>query len=1008
MIEPKHKRTRPTALKTFVDRENFQEAFFQAINRKPEEKYKVLVYYGVGGIGKTALRKQLELKLKERLPKAISASLNLDTSHFRQQDAALASLHQSLKNQYKIQFPTYEIAYSLYWCKVHPDSAKNVEEIPFMQDGSIISEIISALGDMPVVGVAPKIAKVILKGHSTFKTWWTTSGEETLKKLEYMEPKEIEEQLPMFWASDISDYLKQNNKAAVFFVDTYEALWEINRTTGYYVERDAWVRELVLQLPLPENVLWVICGREHLRWNEVDPDWKNYMDQHLVGDLADSDAKYLLQMRGITNTELQEAIVQASAGVPFYLDLAIESYERISNIRQEPLPADFSGTHNDILERFLRYLDRSEKTALEVLSATRFWNRNIFDLLLTNFDTGFPREKFSELMSFSFINEEDSESDELKYTMHQLMRKNLQELQNKKDCHKKHKCLFEHYSKLLPAEGTIGITGDHKIALHEAFYHGQIFMEAADFGNWFYKASQAFTDQAQYVLLIPFCKEFLAFTEEVLGQNHPAVAGTKNLLIILYIALGKYDEAEPLCISALKKSEAVVGGNDPSVAVSVSNMAMLHMLQGKYGAAEHLIPSTLKISKEVLSQNQPVFAAYLMIVPALIYYEQGKLDKAEPLAISALKMTKDALGEDNRLVALSQNTLAMIYLEQNKYDEAERLAVSALEISKKLLGQNHPEFALSQYILTVTYKEQEKYDQAEPHAISALKIAKEVLGENHPFVIICLGMLADLYLDQGKYDEAERHLLHAMKISEEALGHLNPVIAVNLHQSMAILCITQGKYDEAERLLRDDLKTIKEVFGQNYHLIAQLLSLLARLYYDQGKYDESEHFLLRSLKVDKKYRGGNHPNVALSLAKLAQVYETQEKYDKAKRFLFSALKVSGKVQGGDSLDTAIRKNLSKLFHDETERAYDKVERQYISSLRIFKDAGMEENHPEVIKHLNKLAELYRVRGKYDQAEPLYIKALKISEEVLGQNHPDVVTCRNNLAGLYEAQGKKGN
>jgi len=55
--------------------------------------------------------------------------------------------------------------------------------------------------------------------------------------------------------------------------------------------------------------------------------------------------------------------------------------------------------------------------------------------------------------------------------------------------------------------------------------------------------------------------------------------------------------------------------------------------------------------------------------------------------------------------------------------------------------------------------------------------------------------------------------------------------------------------------------------------------------------------------------------------------------------------------------------------------------------------------------LNYLALLYQTQGKYDAAEPLCIRALKISEEVLGENHINVAMSLNYLALLYQTQGK---
>ena len=39
--------------------------------------------------------------------------------------------------------------------------------------------------------------------------------------------------------------------------------------------------------------------------------------------------------------------------------------------------------------------------------------------------------------------------------------------------------------------------------------------------------------------------------------------------------------------------------------------------------------------------------------------------------------------------------------------------------------------------------------------------------------------------------------------------------------------------------------------------------------------------------------------------------------------------------------------------------------------------------------LDHLADLYRAQGRYDEAEPLYRRALKISEKALGPEHPQV-------------------
>ncbi|MBN3924837.1 tetratricopeptide repeat protein, partial [Nostoc sp. NMS4] len=45
------------------------------------------------------------------------------------------------------------------------------------------------------------------------------------------------------------------------------------------------------------------------------------------------------------------------------------------------------------------------------------------------------------------------------------------------------------------------------------------------------------------------------------------------------------------------------------------------------------------------------------------------------------------------------------------------------------------------------------------------------------------------------------------------------------------------------------------------------------------------------------------------------------------------------------------------------------------------------------------ANLYNSQGRYDQAEPLFLQALEIRQQVFGVNHPNTVTVRQNLENL---------
>lgn len=63
------------------------------------------------------------------------------------------------------------------------------------------------------------------------------------------------------------------------------------------------------------------------------------------------------------------------------------------------------------------------------------------------------------------------------------------------------------------------------------------------------------------------------------------------------------------------------------------------------------------------------------------------------------------------------------------------------------------------------------------------------------------------------------------------------------------------------------------------------------------------------------------------------------------------------------------------------------------------------DHPEVAKTLQQMAKIYHSQAKFDQAEPLYKRALEIREKCFGHQNPEVASTLNNLGKLYSDQGR---
>ncbi len=60
---------------------------------------------------------------------------------------------------------------------------------------------------------------------------------------------------------------------------------------------------------------------------------------------------------------------------------------------------------------------------------------------------------------------------------------------------------------------------------------------------------------------------------------------------------------------------------------------------------------------------------------------------------------------------------------------------------------------------------------------------------------------------------------------------------------------------------------------------------------------------------------------------------------------------------------------------------------YVRSLEL-KERQLGADHPNVATSLNNLASLYKLQGRYSEAEPLYVRGLGILFSVLGEEHPN--------------------
>jgi tetratricopeptide (TPR) repeat protein len=224
-----------------------------------------------------------------------------------------------------------------------------------------------------------------------------------------------------------------------------------------------------------------------------------------------------------------------------------------------------------------------------------------------------------------------------------------------------------------------------------------------------------------------------------------------------------------------------------------------------------------------------------------------------------------------------------------------------------------------------------------------------------------------------------------------------------------------GKFHEALPIAQEFLELSEKTLGPDHPDTARSLKYLAMVYLYLRGYAQAEPLFQRALKINEKALGLDHPETASSLNNLAMLYFYTLDYAKAEPLFQRALKIEEKNLAPDHPDSvwdfdnrvmlagiaSTLNNLAMLYLSMDD--YAKAEPLFQRALKI-NEKVLGPDHPRTAWGLNNLGRIHLSIGDYAKAEPLFQRALKINEKALGPDHPDTATSLNNLGELYYSMG----
>jgi tetratricopeptide (TPR) repeat protein len=738
---PSEREQRPSALDVFTDREELIAAFERNLEHKQPQDHRVLVFHGDGGIGKTTLLQKLEQLHRQRCPQALMGRLDLAGADTMPPDLLLYRLMRIFPT---IPFPSFSLALAEYGRRFHPEQVYGSDRQELLQGAGPYADVLvsglEVLGKLSGVELAVNAMKAAATARRQLSDWVKRRAEPWLQRSQSYSEEQLLAQLPLQWAKDFrqalssqldqgwDDAITYNGPPPLIALDTYETLWHsgMGKSGWRRKPRERWLVDLVSELP---EVLWVIGGRDRLSWDEgYDKAWSEACEQHLVGQLSEEDARSFLAKRGIKEPAIVEKILRQAAGVPFYLELETQLYDRTP--AEERTPEVFGGSQQEQIERLLTHLGSSERATLKLLAAFGIWDRELFSQAVTHFATGYPATAAAELGRFWSI----EPIGEGRWQLHNEMAHHLQADERQRDqgtFEAVHRWGFAYFDGPLEGLEAKNIQAEDADRLQRALMHADKIQTAAEWAAWLEKRLNELGDGTIWQLLIAVAERGVQMVQQERGEVDPALAGLLNKQASFLQEIALYKEAENLFRRALAIDDASYGTNHPRVASILNNLAALLQVTNRLEEAEQLMRRSLPIYEASYGTDHPEVAICLHNI-AVLLKTTARLAEAEPLYRRALEIDEASYGVDHPHVAIKLNNLARLLQDSNRFPEAEPLMRRSLAIFEGSYCHDHPMVAFALNNLANLLRDTNRLAEAEALSGRAARIFLASLGMDHP------------------------------------------------------------------------------------------------------------------------------------------------------------------------------------------------------------------------------------------------------------------------------------
>ena len=752
----------------FLDRDCARAAFwerFDAVKNDEEGNFQVIMYHGLGGMGKTSLLRQIEREIDEREEEIIWE--HYDFNDGQDPVVVLRKIVKDLQSRCNFEFPLflYAIYRYLLMCGENPD-APEVENLLDSVPG--VRRAVKLANALPVVNVVSQplewLADALCDSFDALKK---RKIKDQMNQIDRTAKEKLREGIPHIFVQELNANLERaGNPVFVLILDTYERLVNELSDVGTPLENDLWLRDdddgILQQIG---RMVCVLAGREMLKWRDIDKDWDEDVLRQVQIDVLDKDySMLLLEKHGIVESDIKERIIDVTQGMPLYLDVCIDTYRGAKDRNIIISPALFDNKIERLAQRLLSYMSDEEKDVVCLLSCMGKWDDSDFFMIndeLSQFAVSCAT--YEKVLHLTFVRREENG-----YFIHQTMQEILIQYCDEQKLYSYANAIYAYACRqnILSPKSYKFIYGISKICRNKEdevltrWWMAQISTTLKVYLDVFYLNQFL----SIYELLKDFARDYrfkalyLSYllkiadyekASDFIRLNKPAIAESADELEFLFTASyyffikGIDSEALALREDVYKRRIRLLGDDDRDTIRTGLALASSYSRVGQHRKSIDLgVFCRKKLNGIMNGYDSTLSTANNQLGDS--YFRLGDFEQALVVYREVYDLRIKFLGEENNSTMIAYNHMADCLVNLGKFDEALNIYRKVREIRDNILC----------------------VDTAYEYALDGEKYC----SKDHPDTIIVDNNMAVCLIEMGKYESARELLKKVVAKRRQCLG----------------------------------------------------------------------------------------------------------------------------------------------------------------------------------------------------------------------------------------------